>query len=72
LYLHSARSQYNIQKETFANYEKVLLFPHTAIIADYKYCTNIQIHRRQPHPYLQRQWEKRKRAMIRKRTKRKK
>lgn len=27
------------------NYEKVLLFLHTTIIANYRHCTNIQIHR---------------------------
>lgn len=32
-------------KKPFDNYEKVLLFLHTTIIANYRHCTNIQIHR---------------------------
>ena len=32
-------------KKPLDNYEKVLLFLHTTIIANYRHCTNIQIHR---------------------------
>ena len=45
LCLFSTLPQYNIQKKPLDNYEKVLLFLHTTIIANYRHCTNIQIHR---------------------------